>query len=289
MTHCPRTGCASEPARADRSRERADRCVPRRCRRAQPRSGSARPRRSQARLETSGTSRRLRGVYLALGCRNFHADPSGDLVAHTGVPVLDVIALALRIARAPRACADRPAPSRRRTRSRRVSPAASLIAPMTAAWAGMEGSVDRRDQPGRFACPTPPLRCVRAAPTPGRRASSRANSRTARPPRARRRPPVRPACLPASNAHTLRFTNRTLGSANADFDAVVKSLQRVPIPMTTVGVARCPVRRGRARRAYGPERQGMLGDERAAARLGLAYGDPGRLDQFAQGANASCR
>jgi hypothetical protein len=39
--------------------------------------------------------------------------------------------------------------------------------------------------------------------------------------------------LAASKAATLMFTKRTPGSWNADFDAVVKSLQRVPRPTTT--------------------------------------------------------
>ncbi len=43
--------------------------------------------------------------------------------------------------------------------------------------------------------------------------------------------------LAASNAATLRLTNRTSGSANAVRDAVVKSLYRVPTPMTTSAAA----------------------------------------------------
>ncbi len=42
----------------------------------------------------------------------------------------------------------------------------------------------------------------------------------------------RALCLAASNAATLTLTKRTWGSWKADFDAVVKSLQRVPMPMT---------------------------------------------------------
>ena len=42
-----------------------------------------------------------------------------------------------------------------------------------------------------------------------------------------------PACLAASNAVTLRLTNRTSGSANTVREAVVKSDQRVPMPSTT--------------------------------------------------------
>jgi hypothetical protein len=42
-----------------------------------------------------------------------------------------------------------------------------------------------------------------------------------------------PACLAASNAATLMFTNRTPGAAKTVRDAVVKSLHRVPMPMTT--------------------------------------------------------
>ena len=43
----------------------------------------------------------------------------------------------------------------------------------------------------------------------------------------------RPLCFAASNDVTLMLTKRTPGSWNADFDAVVKSLQRVPTPITT--------------------------------------------------------
>ena len=42
-----------------------------------------------------------------------------------------------------------------------------------------------------------------------------------------------PACLAASSAVTLRLTNRTSGCWNAVRDAVVKSLYRVPTPITT--------------------------------------------------------
>ena len=38
--------------------------------------------------------------------------------------------------------------------------------------------------------------------------------------------------MAASSAATLTLTKRTPGSWNADFDAVVKSLQRVPTPIT---------------------------------------------------------
>ena len=38
--------------------------------------------------------------------------------------------------------------------------------------------------------------------------------------------------MAASKAATLTFTNRTSGSWNADCEAVVKSLQRVPTPIT---------------------------------------------------------
>ena len=40
-------------------------------------------------------------VDLALGCGELDADPAGDLVAHARVAVLDVVALAERIARPP--------------------------------------------------------------------------------------------------------------------------------------------------------------------------------------------
>ena len=42
-----------------------------------------------------------------------------------------------------------------------------------------------------------------------------------------------PASFTASAAATLTLTNRTCGSANTVRDAVVKSLYRVPIPITT--------------------------------------------------------
>ena len=43
---------------------------------------------------------------------------------------------------------------------------------------------------------------------------------------------ARPLCLAASKAATLTLTKRTSGSWKADFEAVVKSLQRVPTPIT---------------------------------------------------------
>ena len=39
--------------------------------------------------------------------------------------------------------------------------------------------------------------------------------------------------MDASNSATLTFTKRTSSARNAVFDAVVKSLQRVPMPITT--------------------------------------------------------
>ena len=39
-------------------------------------------------------------------------------------------------------------------------------------------------------------------------------------------------CFPASASATFTLTKRTSGRANAVLDAVVKSVQRVPIPMT---------------------------------------------------------
>ena len=39
-------------------------------------------------------------------------------------------------------------------------------------------------------------------------------------------------CFCISSSATLTFTNRTCGLWNNDFDAVVKSLQRVPMPIT---------------------------------------------------------
>src|SRR3954464_8898312 len=42
-----------------------------------------------------------------------------------------------------------------------------------------------------------------------------------------------PECLATSSGVTLRLTNRTSGSWNAVFDAVVKSLYLVPMPTTT--------------------------------------------------------
>ena len=129
----------------------------------------------------------------------------------------------------------------------------------------------RTRPPRSRASPIPAPRASRAAARRVRSSVARASATSGSAP-----------CLAASKPATLTFTNRTPGSWKADFDAVVKSLQRVPIPITRSAsramrlAAAVPVAPTAPRLSWWSETSAPTPG------LGLAHRNPRGVDELAQ-------
>ena len=216
----------AEAGRADRPRQRADRRVAVVLYQHDHQLDTLRDRGHELARQHQVRAVADHHEHLALGRRELDPDPAGDLVAHARVAILDVVAL--RVARAPQLVQV----ARHRSGGAHhdiAGPAAALTAPITSAWLG-SGSCRRctsRSTSAPQAADSSAARCS----TPRRRGDRRARPAAPRAP-SRVGERASPLCLAASSDATLTFTNRTPGSWNADFDDVVKSLQRVPTPIT---------------------------------------------------------
>ena len=207
---------------------------------------------------------------LALGRGELDAHAARDLVAHARVAVLDVVALAGRVARAPelvqvaghragRAHDDAGLAGRvvDRADDRRPGWAA---APSRGATSRATSSPHAARLVGGARASTPRRRASRPARRAARRARARASATTAR-----------PLCLAASNAATLMLTKRTSGVLEGRLRRGREVAPARADADHEVGVAGQPVGGRRAGRADRAERRA---DGRTAARHGPACVSP---------------
>ena len=217
-------------------------------------------------------------VDVALGRGHLHADAAGDLVAHARVAVLDVVAL--RVAGAPELVqvarhrargADDDARRRRGVVDRAEHLALRRQRPVARA---SRGAPPRR--------PTRPL---------SRAASARYASSTDQPSSADGQPLERdprvgddpdPGVLGGVEVGDVDVHEAHAGSRNAVFDAVVKSLQRVPTPITRSAAAAIRLAANVPVAPIAPRHERVVVGERALARLRLAHGNAGRVAERAQ-------
>ena len=214
---------------------------------------------------------------LALGLRHLDAEPAGDLVAHAGKAVFEVVAAGLRrapqlvqLARQPAGGADHDVGARGR----------ALHRADTCASVGALCSRGRRL--GGRRVPLAPSRGSRGA-LPGRgRAQPPSAADSSSSPASRVADQRHRVCLPASKGCTLRLTIRRAARANSAREPVVKSCSRVPTASTSrprAASALAALRAGDADRAHV---QRMVPGQRALAGLGLRDRDAVALGESRQ-------
>ncbi len=198
------------------------------------------------------------------GSAIFTPEPAGDLVAHAGEAVLQVVAAGLL--GAPELVRARPAARRRRRPPpRRRSPGARPRRSPGHRRAGRCRPGARSRRPSRGSRPRRP-RAPPSARRPARasRPASRASASSAAP----ASPTTASApCLAASNAATLIWARRTPGRAKSAREPVVKSEQARADADHEVGLGGGAVRRARAGDPDRAQRQRMVPGERALAGL----------------------